>query len=208
MRRDKQRMVIPFILFVLAALCSMACGRPEVRVTVPAGTDIQVELADAIGSAQNGNGDTFSASIVAPIDVNGEEIVPAGTNVAGRVTSARPSGHLETPAELAVTLTAIEIGGRQYEIHTVDRTWVHDSHTKGNVAWIGGAAGAGAVIGALVGHGKGAAIGAGVGAGSGTAAAYATGQHDVVLPPRTRLTFVLREPVTLRKATETDSPMR
>ena len=198
MRRDKYWMAI---VLILASLCAVGCGRAEVRVTVPAGTDIQVELADAIGSAQSANGDAFSASMAAPIDVNGKEIVPAGTNVAGRVISARPSGHLETSAELAVTLTAIEIGGQQYEIHTQDRTWVGPSHTKGNASWIGGGAGAGAVIGALVGHGKGAAIGAGVGAGGGTAAAYATGQRDVVLPPKTRLTFVLREPVTLRKAT-------
>lgn len=198
MRPDKQWMAIPFML---AFLCSTACGRHEVRVTVPAGTDIQVELADAIGSAQSGSGDAFGASLVEPIDVNGEEVVPAGTNVTGLVTSARASGHLETSAQLAVTLTAIEIGGQRYEMHTLDRTWVQASHAKGNVAWIGGATAAGSVIGALVGHGKGAAIGAGIGAGGGTAAAYATGQHDVVLPPKTRLTFVLRDPLTLSKAT-------
>lgn len=194
MRRDMQWMAIGLLL---ASLGAAACGR---HITVPAGTSVQVELSNAIGSAQNGSGDAFNASLIAPIDVNGEEVMPAGTNVTGLVTAARPSGHLETPAELSVTLTAMETGGRHYGIQTADRTWTHASHTKGNVEWIGGGAAAGSVIGALVGHGKGAAIGAGVGAGGGTAAAYATGQDDVLLPAKTRLTFVLREPLTVTKA--------
>jgi len=199
MQRGMQWVAVPFMF---AWLGTAACERHSVvHLTVPAGTDIQVELADTVGSAQSGSGDAFSAALVAPIEVNGREVVPAGTNVTGLVTSARPSGHLQTPAELAVTLTAIEVDGQRYELHTLDRSWVEASHAKNNASWIGGAASAGGVIGALVGHGKGAAIGAGIGAGGGTAAAYATGQLDVVLPPKTRLTFVLRAPLTLTKAT-------
>jgi len=170
----------------------------EIKMTVPAGQEIHVRLVDSIGSARNRSGDTFAASLDEPIEADGEVVVPRGANVTGRVIAARPSGHLRTPAELAVTLTSIEVDGRPYEMATSNRSWAQRSHRKRNAEWIGGAAGAGAMIGALIGHGKGAAIGAGIGAGGGTATACATGKKDV-LPSETRLSFVLRHPLTITK---------
>jgi hypothetical protein len=167
------------------------------RVTIRAGTLIDVRLTDPIGSAQDRSGETFQATLAEPLMANGMVAVPRGAVVTGKVLVARPSGHLRTPAELAVTLTAVEVAGKSYAVVTSERRWRGASHKKRDAEWIGGAAGAGALIGALVGHGKGAAIGAGIGAGGGTATAYATGKKDIYLPPETRLRFVLREPVTI-----------
>jgi hypothetical protein len=172
----------------------------ETQITIPAGDRIRVRLVDTIGSARNRSGDTFAATLDQPIVVDGEVVVPRGANVTGRVVSARPSGHLKTPASLAVTLTSIDVDGQSYEVRTSDRSWAGRSHKKHDAKWIAGAGGAGALIGALVGGGKGAAIGAGVGAGGGTATAYATGKKDIVLPSETPLNFRLREPVTIVKS--------
>jgi hypothetical protein len=113
---------------------------------------------------------------------------------------ARSSGHLQTPAELVVTLTSLEVGGKTYEILTSDRSWRGHSHKKRDTELIGGGAGVGGLIGALVGHGKGAAIGAGIGADGGTATAYATGRKDISIPAETPLRFVLRRPITVPQA--------
>jgi hypothetical protein len=113
---------------------------------------------------------------------------------------ARSSGHLQTPAELVVTLTSLEAGGNSYEILTSDQRWGARSHKKRNAEMIGGGAAIGALVGALVGHGKGAAIGAGIGAGGGTATAYATGRKDISFPAETRLSFVLRRSVAITNA--------
>jgi hypothetical protein len=172
-------------------------SRSESRIVIPAQTVIGVRLLDSIGSARDNAGREFQATLAEPIVLNGRVVVPTGASVTGRVVSARPSGHLKTPPELAVTLTALQVGGKTYDIATSQRRWTGHSHKKHDAKWIGGSAGAGALIGALVGHGKGALIGAGIGAGAGTAGAYATGKKDIYLAPETRLSFELRQPVTL-----------
>ncbi|HLW79280.1 MAG TPA: hypothetical protein VKU44_06740 [Terriglobia bacterium] len=172
----------------------------EKPITLPEGTRIDVRLIDTIGTARNRSGDTFQATLDAPLVADGTVIAPRGATVTGRVISARASGHLETPPEFAVTLTSVEASGKNYEIRTSTDSWRGHSHKGHDAKWIGGLAGAGALVGALAGHGAGAAIGAGTGAGAGTAGAYATGKHDITLASETRLRFVLRQPVTVTKA--------
>ena len=169
-------------------------------VTIPEGTKLDVRLLDPIGSASDTSGETFRATLDGPIVVNGAVAVQKDANLTGKVLVARPSGHLQTPAELVVTLTSLEVGGKTYPILTSERSWRGHSHKKRNAELIGGGAGVGALIGALVGRGKGAAIGAGVGAGGGTATAYATGKKDLSIPAETPLRFVLRRPVTVPQA--------
>lgn len=55
----------------------------------------------------------------------------------------------------------------------------------------------GAAIGAIAGGGKGAAIGAGVGGAAGAGTVLATRGEDASLPSETRVTFRLKNPVTI-----------
>jgi hypothetical protein len=58
-------------------------------------------------------------------------------------------------------------------------------------------AGIGAAIGAIAGGGKGAAIGAGVGGAAGAGTVLGTKGEQAELENETRLTFKLKQPVTL-----------
>jgi hypothetical protein len=171
---------------------------PE-RITIPAGTTLEVRLSDALSSRDNRSGDTFAATLAEPLVVGNQVAVPRGAMVTGQVVEAQASGHLKTPAELGVTLTSLETGGKDYDLSTSTDLRYARSHKKHDAAWIGGAAVGGALLGALAGGGKGAAIGAGVGAGGGTAGAYATGRKDIVLGPETRLSFKLSQPLVIPK---------
>ncbi len=168
-------------------------------LTVPDGTPIDVRLADSISSANNRGGDTFEATLADPLVVDNWVVAPKGSRLTGRVVEARAAGHLKTPAELALTLSSIQVGDQTYDLRTSTVSRRGRSHAKRNAEFIGGMAAGGALLGALIGHGKGAAIGAGIGAGAGTGSAYATGKKDIVFPSETRLRFELREALTVNR---------
>jgi hypothetical protein len=171
---------------------------PE-KLTVPEGTTLEIRLNDTLSSANNRGGDTFNATLAEPVLVKGKVVIPQGATLDGQVIDATPSGHLKTPAALAVTLTSVDVGGKSYDITTSTFSRRGASHKKHDAKWIAGGAAGGALLGALLGGGKGAAIGAGLGAGGGTAGAYTTGRHDVALYSESLLRFQLEAPLTIEK---------
>ncbi len=170
------------------------------EVEIPSGTELQARLVQAVGSARSTAGEKFEATLHTPVVVGKDVVLPKGTQVTGHVTRAVPSGHLKTPARLALTLDSIEWKGESYPVSTTTFARSAKSHKKRNIALIGGGSGAGALIGAVAGGGTGALIGAGAGAAAGTAGAYATGKKDIVLPSETLLTFKLQAPVKVKKS--------
>ncbi len=184
-----------------AAAPASVATTPSAPVIVPQGTVLQVSLNQTLASDKNNSGDGFHATLAKAILVDGQIIIPKGAHVIGRVTQARASGRLKTPASLALTLTSIEVDGQNYDLATNSVAREGESHKKRDVIAIGGGAGAGALIGALAGGGKGAAIGGGVGAAAGTAGAAATGKKDITIGAETILSFRLRQPIEVKPKT-------
>ncbi|HEX9759835.1 MAG TPA: hypothetical protein VGA40_02895 [Candidatus Acidoferrales bacterium] len=167
-------------------------------VNVPQGTAISVTLDHAIVSNQHQSGDSFEATLAAPVAVNGVTVIPKGARVTGRVIEARESGRLKGVALLRLALDEIEVNGKDYEVQTSSLSYSGGDHKKRNWVLIGGGTGAGAAIGAAAGGGKGALIGSAIGAGAGTTAAAATGKKDIALPAESRHSFKLTQPVTVQ----------
>jgi hypothetical protein len=166
-------------------------------VTIPGGTALRVRLAHALSTARHRAGDRFTATLDAPISLEGATIVPKGTTFKGHVTSAGSSGRLRGRALLGLKLDSFELEGKTHRLATSEVSRTSDSHRRRNIGLIGGSSGAGAAIGAIAGGGKGALIGAGVGAAAGTAGAAATGTKHVALPAETVLVFELDAPVKM-----------
>lgn len=83
-------------------------------VTVPKGTAISATVGQTLASNKNHSGDSFAASLSAPVKVGGKTVIPKGAHVTGRVVTAKKRG----PAELTVALASVEIRGKSYALET------------------------------------------------------------------------------------------
>jgi hypothetical protein len=169
---------------------------PE-EVVIPSGTAITVRLQNAVSSATSTTGDQFEATLDQPIVIEGQTIAPEGAHVLGRVIAARRSGRLLHAGYLRIALSSLAVNGKDVPVQSSSVMVASTSHKRRNLAWIGGGAGGGALIGAIATGGTGALIGSAIGAAGGTTAAYATGKKDVGFGPERRLTFRLIHPLTI-----------
>ncbi|HZQ67153.1 MAG TPA: hypothetical protein VFA68_01435 [Terriglobales bacterium] len=167
-------------------------------VVIPAGTVLTVRLGEALSSKTSQAGQSFTATLAEPVQVDGKDVIPSGASASGTVTDAKPLGRFKGGASLAVRLISININGTDHPIETTSVMRTEKGKGKRTATMVGGGAGLGALIGGLAGGGKGAAIGALAGAGAGTAGTAFTGNKDVVLPAETALSFKLDQPIELK----------
>lgn len=174
-----------------------AAPRPK-PVVVPPDTEISVVLDEPLGSKTSSTGQTFTATVEAPIEVEGRTAIPKGARVQGVVKDAKAAGRFKGGAVLALTLTSVTVNDKDYAIETNAPTETSKGKGKRTAAMVGGGAGGGAAIGAVAGGGKGAAIGALIGAAAGAGGAGFTGNRDITLPAETALSFKLTQPLEIR----------
>ena len=169
-------------------------GKPLV---VPANTAIYIRLQHSLSSATAQAGQDFSAVLDEPLMLDGQTLAPQGAEVMGKVVAVRESGHLNNAGYLRITLSTLTLNGKTVPLQTNSVFVSGGSYKRRNLAFIGGGAGGGALLGALAGGGKGAVIGSVAGAAGGTGAAYATGKKEVGFMAERRLGFKLMQPLNI-----------
>jgi len=169
-------------------------------IVVPAGTALTVRINQPLGSKTTQTGAVFGGAIMTPITIDGEVVIPAGSEVTGIVKEAKKAGKIKGAAVLRLSLQSVTVNGHTYNLHAEEVAQTSTGKGKRSAAVIGGGTGLGAVIGGIAGGGKGAAIGALTGAAAGTIGAATTGKRDIDLPAEAALSFRLAQPLTLKRS--------
>ena len=165
---------------------------------MPAGTSLPLELQSAIASDVSEVEDTVRATLRSAVTIDGEEVLPAGTELAGHVTEAERAGRVKGRARVAFGFTSLRHDGERLSLRTA--TIVREAEaTKGEDATkVGIGAGAGAVVGAVIAGKSGAAKGAAIGGAAGTGAVLATRGKEVRLETGTSIPATLAAPLMVR----------
>jgi hypothetical protein len=165
---------------------------------IPAGTLITVRLSETLTTKTLEGGYHFKATLDQPVVVSGLVLAERGSPQEGQIVSLDKGGRIKGRASLGIELVQMTTADGQH-VDVKTETFVHTARSGGwdDAGKAGAAAGIGAAIGAIAGGGAGAAIGAGAGAAAGAGVVLATRGPEARLPEETRITFRLKEPVTL-----------
>jgi hypothetical protein len=170
---------------------------PNGPVTLAQGTVLQVRTTGALDNKRAQEGTPVDFTVISDVAVNGWLAIPRGATMHGVVTESKNAGQLKGSPELALRLTSLDLGGKNYPLDSDEfrvRGPGKGAHTAGNI--IGGAL-IGAIIGGAAGGGGGAAIGAAAGGTVGTAASAAMPGPNAWIPAEALVTFHLNTPLTV-----------
>lgn len=174
-----------------------AYGLPP-TLTVKPGTYITVRINQPLSSDRNHEGDTFTATLMQPVVVDGVVVAQRGQTVYGVVAEATKA-KTDKPSRLQLGLTGLTaVDGTQvpFKSQLVVRTG--GSTPPGvQAGTVVGTSAVGAVIGGAAAWGTGAAIGAGAGAAAGIIGVLVTRHHPTIVYPETALTFQVTSPATI-----------
>ncbi|PYX75104.1 MAG: hypothetical protein DMG78_05065 [Acidobacteria bacterium] len=175
------------------------------KLIIDQGTQLTVRLIDPIDSEKNQTGDTFHATLNAPLTSDGEEAVPAGVELVGHLIEVKSAGKFAGQSSVVMQLDSLTSGGKTYNVQTDQYSKKGSSRGKNTAEKVGAGAAIGGIIGAIAGGGKGAAIGAAAGAGVGGGVQAASKSQQIKLPSETVLNFTLQQPVTVVQAAPSDA---
>jgi hypothetical protein len=168
------------------------------ELTLPSGTSIDVTLGTALTSETASVGSPWSGTTRSASVVDGRNVIPAGSPVAGTVTGVT-AAHKGNRAMLDLGLTSVTVDGRSYRVNGTTEAVIAGSPRARNLGAIAAGTAAGALVGrAVSGSGKGTLIGAVVGGAATTGAVSQTKGWQVVLKAGTPLTFTTNQAVAVR----------
>jgi hypothetical protein len=177
---------------------------------LPEGTVFRISMLQDIEAYNTAPNTPFSGKVTQDIMRNGKVIVPAGSELHGRVVYATSASRLHGGSTLHLRADEFVLpDGTRYHVHAqVIDTQGSDTNAKGegnivpsaevkrNLTVLGAGAGGGAIVGAAIGGGVGAIVGSAIGAGAATTH-WLLVQRSANLPASSILIFSLTDPMLL-----------
>lgn len=211
-------MVKRALLFAVAVVLSVSLGRAE-TFTIPAGTTIHCRLTQTISTKLNYQGDAFVATVTEPYVVNGEQIIPVGSTITGRIADLTRPGRIQGVGRMRLAPEQIAFpDGRTTQVSAVlmsaygaDGVKVDSmeglvrgptSRLK-DVKEVGLGMGGGGFVGTLFGGVHGALVGGIIGGGAALADTLRKRGQDLTLPTGTELNYQLTRPLLVIQSSQT-----
>jgi hypothetical protein len=148
------------------------------------------------------SGEPFSGTLAEPVVVGDNVAIPEDSEARGEVLVAHKRGRFKGQSVLGLTLTGLNVHGREYRIETSNLTRTKKGKGKRTAALIGGGAGLGMLVGGVATGGVGLLVGGLAGGGAGTLASAFTGNGDIKIPAESVVTFRLENPLKLIPAAQ------
>jgi hypothetical protein len=185
---------------------------------LPEGTTIRVRLLDRLSTAGSEKGEAFHSRVASDVMLGGQVLIPTGTEIDGRVVEVS-SGHAGGHGTMHLRPeTVILADGTRYHLRASitgtpgakskvgsEGGIVPGSRLKRDSVEYGGAVGAGATTGAIVGGPVGALTGTLIGAGIITAHLLVS-HPQATLQPGTAMIFTLTDPLDMVPASAPENP--
>lgn len=168
---------------------------PRGTIEIPAGTQLDVRLQNALNSGTAQAEDRFEATTLMDLIIDGRVAIPAGAVMRGVVSSVEPATRTNRTAKMTVSFDQVTINGRAYPMRGTMTNAIQGEGIKGDLPKAGAGAAVGGILGAIIGGGKGAVLGAIIG-GGGTIAATEGKQVD--LPQGATLTVRIDSPLEVQ----------
>ncbi|MFH0703256.1 MAG: hypothetical protein V2B14_06975 [bacterium] len=180
--------------------------------TFPVGTTFQVITNSSVNSMSNQVGEFITATLAEPITLNGNIVIPNGSDVIGQITYVEKSGRIGKNAVIDIKFTNIKLPYGQKipmsgKIVTVDNTGILKGGSikkqiaktvgTGVVSTAGGTL-TGLSLGGIIGNaGGGALLGTTAGGLFGLGYIFARKGKEVILPSNSKLNIILEQPLTV-----------
>ena len=122
-------------------------------MTIPAGTSLSVTLLSTVASNKSKVEDPIKGSIAKAVTISGVTALPVGTQILGSVTEAAESGRVKGKASVAFRFDRLVVNGETVRVQTaiVQREAAADKKSDVKKGALG--AGAGALVGGVIGGG-------------------------------------------------------
>ena len=205
-----KRAVLVASLVILSAWAGMAA-----TLTVPPGTVLDTKLSQTLSTALNTQGQLFAAVLSEPVVVNGNQIVPAGATIRGRIAVLSRPGHIKGVGKmLLVPETLAFPNGQTFTInavllHAYGAPGARIANAEGviqgptgrmrDVKEVGIGIGGGGLLGTMIGGAHGAFIGGLIGGTAGLVDSFRRRGPDLMLPSGTELKFELNRELAVTR---------
>ena len=168
------------------------------ELVVSADSVVGLQIETAVTTETASVEDEVEARVTRDVLVGDQVAIPAGTRMLGSVVLVEPGGKVKAQAQLGIRFhTFVLADSAQLRVATETVYREGESPAGESTAKIGGAAVAGAVLGAIFGGTRGAVLGGSAGAAGGTAAVMAGDANPATFPVGSTLTVRLSRAATV-----------